>query len=68
MTTKEINKLKKGDKIKIHTFHYREGRIKTTRLVSDILENTISGENKIYVRCFGWDNFLLRSNEIIEKL
>lgn len=68
MTTKEINNLKIGDKIKIQTFHYREGKLNTTRKITDILTNTINGENKIYVRCFGWDGYLLRSNEILEKI
>ena len=65
MTTKEINELKKGDKIRISTYHFREGRLKTTRIISAIYEHEV---NTIMVRCFGRDRFQLKPHEIIEKL
>jgi len=68
MTRTEINALKKGDKIKIRTYHFREGILSTTRKIAHILDEGAFGENKIFVRCFGWDRFQLKSNEIIEKI
>tara|TARA_R110002096_G_scaffold425490_1_gene634144 strand:- start:959 stop:1159 length:201 start_codon:yes stop_codon:yes gene_type:complete len=66
MKLEEIQKLKKGDKIKINTYHLREGRLKTTRIIKEIYEHPAG--NKICVRCFGWDRFELKPNEILEKL
>jgi|OM-RGC.v1.035542893 hypothetical protein len=65
MTKEEINKLKVGDKIEINTYHFRSGRLKGTRIITAIYEHEI---NKIMVRCFGWDRFQLKPNEIIEKI
>ena len=67
MNKEEVNKLKIGDKIKINTYHCREGRLKTTRVINEIIKG-MNDENLIYVRCFGWDNFRIKKEEIIEKL
>ncbi len=66
MKFEEIQKLKKGDKIKIDTYHLRDGRLKTTRIIKEIYKHPII--NTICVRCFGWDRFELKPNEILEKL
>tara|TARA_R110000824_G_scaffold73726_1_gene187719 strand:+ start:180 stop:386 length:207 start_codon:yes stop_codon:yes gene_type:complete len=68
MTKEQINELKKGDKIKIDTFHKREGRLKGTRIIVNIYDHSPNKENVICVKAFGWDRFQLNSNEIIEKL
>jgi hypothetical protein len=76
MTIQEINKLKKGDKIKINAFHYRMGRIKGTRIITEVYNHTDPSThghphlsvNRICVKCFGWDEFRLDTKEIIEKM
>lgn len=66
MKFEEIQKLKKGDKIRIKTYHFREGRLKTTRIISEVYKHPAG--NDICVRCFGWDRFKLGYHEILEKL
>lgn len=63
MTASEIKKLKVGDKVKIHTFHYRIGRRTAVRVIRAIDEQLGVGVNM-----FGWTPFWLKNNEVIEKI
>ena len=67
LNQQQINQLKIGDKIEIITFHYMIGRLHTTRIIRDIFKN-LDGNQTIYVKCFGWDSFKLRANEMISKV
>jgi len=67
LNQEQINQLEIGDKIEIVTFHYMEGRIHTTRIIRDV-DFKINGDKKIYVKCFGWDRFILKDNEILNKI
>jgi UDP-2,3-diacylglucosamine pyrophosphatase LpxH len=60
-TIQEINALKVGDTIKIHTFHYRVGRRTAIRKITHI-----TNQGTICVNMFGWRDFMLRPGEIID--
>lgn len=69
MTQEEIKNLRVGDTIRISTFHFRSGRLNTTRIIRNIRNEFFTDDVLVVeVKCFGWDRFVLRDHEILELL
>ena len=62
MNQKEVDKLKVGDTIEVNAVHYREGRKKCKRKITD------KSSMGVGVRLFGWTPFYLKNSEIIRKV
>ena len=63
MRREQIARLKVGDRIKVNTFHYREGRRTMIRKIT-----AISDTMEIGIHAFGYSDFWLRKGEILEKI
>jgi hypothetical protein len=63
MSRAQIAHLKVDDRIKVNTFHYREGRRTIIRKITQI-----HPDMGIAIHMFGYPDFWLREGEIIEKL
>jgi hypothetical protein len=63
MSRAQIARLKVGDRIKVRTFHYREGYRTVSRKITQI-----SDTMGIAISMFGYRDFWLRKGEILEKI